>query len=159
MHVWGVDMQVQVLYIMPLDHVKPMSPLGGSNVDLSEALPNAAAAFPTLSGAGLPCACVDVAKTHLYPAAGQHYGGHSSPGNSPSTEQYMDASPGLVPLRKRYAVVQDGSRNYSVRQQPEEILSRVLRETSSHESTPSHHFKVCNFLLQFCNFVSNVVFP
>lgn len=135
-------MQVQVLYIKSPDYVAPLSPPGTNNVEISELRNNSGAPYSALVGAGLPCACVDVAKTRLLPVVDQRFGPRTSPGESPSAERIVDATPGLVPLRKQYAALQEGCKNSSVGQLPEEILSRVMKETSSLESAPSTFFKV-----------------
>jgi hypothetical protein len=133
--------QVQVLYIMPLDHVKNSSYSGNSEARDGQAN----AAVPSHAGSGLSCACVDVAKTHLSPLAEEQYGSRNSPGNSPSTESSFDLN-GVVSLRRRYGA--DKSKYPVVRQPPEEILSRVLRETSAQESnSPLQHFKVSKIFL------------
>lgn len=126
---------------MPLDHVKNSSYSGNSEARDGQAN----AAVPSHTGSGLSCACVDVAKTHLSPLAEEQYGSRNSPGNSPSTESSFDLN-GVVSLRRRYGA--DKSKYPVVRQPPEEILSRVLRETSAQESnSPLQHFKVSKIFL------------
>lgn len=124
-------MQVHSLYIMPLDHVKTSSYSG--NLD-GQANPTT----PSMAGSGLSCACVDVAKTHLTPLAEDQYGSRNSPGNSPSTESSFDIN-GPVPLRRRYGP--EKSKFPVARQPPAEILSRVLRETSTQDCSPLQHFQ------------------
>ncbi|KAG0605425.1 hypothetical protein M758_9G057900 [Ceratodon purpureus] len=132
--------QVQVLYIMPLDHVKNSSYSGNSEARDGQAND----AVLGHSGSGLSCACVDVAKTHLSPLAEEQYGSRNSTGNSPSTESSFDLN-GVVSLRRRYGA--EKSKYPVVRQPPEEILSRVLRETSTQESnSPLQHFKISDTL-------------
>lgn len=130
-------MQVQVLYIMPLDHVKRSSYSGNSEARDSQS--NATA--PSVAGSGLSCACVDVAKAHLSPLSEEHCSSRNSPGNSPLPEAPFDLT-GVIPLRRRYGAETNESKYSTPRQPPEEILSRVLRETSSHRSSPLQQYKV-----------------
>lgn len=127
-------MQVHSLYIMPLDHVKTSSYSGNSEVRDGQAN----ATTPSMAGSGLSCACVDVAKTHLAPLAEEQYGSRNSPGNSPSTESSFDIN-GPVSLRRRYGP--EKSKFPVVRQPPAEILSRVLRETSTQDCSPLQHLQ------------------
>ncbi|XP_024392053.1 uncharacterized protein [Physcomitrium patens] len=128
--------QVQVLYIMPLDHVKRSSYSGNSEARDSQS--NATA--PSVAGSGLSCACVDVAKAHLSPLSEEHCSSRNSPGNSPLPEAPFDLT-GVIPLRRRYGAETNESKYSTPRQPPEEILSRVLRETSSHRSSPLQQYK------------------
>ena len=148
--VMSSSIQVQVLYIMPLDHVKNSSYSGNSEARDGQAND----AVLGHSGSGLSCACVDVAKTHLSPLAEEQYGSRNSTGNSPSTESSFDLN-GVVSLRRRYGA--EKSKYPVVRQPPEEILSRVLRETSTQESnSPLQHFKVSEIFLLCYHIFYNV---
>lgn len=107
--------QVQVLYVSPLNHVKPSSYSGVS------------AKSPSMARSGLSCACVGVAKTRSTPLTEEQYVSRVSPGNSPLTESSLNTAD-IVSSRRRYSIKKDGTP-----QPPGEILSRVLRETPSHE--------------------------
>ncbi|XP_024379765.1 uncharacterized protein [Physcomitrium patens] len=117
--------QVQVLSVVPLDHVKTSSYSGNS------------ATTPSMAGSGL--SCVNLAKTQLDTLEEEQYGSRASQGNSPVIESFNSTD--IVPLRRRYSTKLDGTR-----QPPGEILSRVLRETPSHEipSPLQHKCKVPN---------------
>lgn len=121
-------MQVQVLSVVPLDHVKTSSYSGNS------------ATTPSMAGSGL--SCVNLAKTQLDTLEEEQYGSRASQGNSPVIESFNSTD--IVPLRRRYSTKLDGTR-----QPPGEILSRVLRETPSHEipSPLQHKCKVREMLL------------
>lgn len=140
-------MQVQVLYILPLDHVKVN---GSSNMEARDGHSNVMTPYTgTGAGTGISCGCVEVAKTHLTPLAEEQSSTRSSlrssPGNSPLTEIAFDLT-GVVPLRRRYGS-ENGSKYSNGRQTPGEILSRVLSETSSRESSPFQHYKVGEIFL------------
>jgi len=141
-------MQVQVLYILPLDHLKVN---GSSVVEARDGQSNAMTPY----GSGLSCGCVEVAKRHLTPLAEEQSSTRSSlrssPGNSPLTEIAFDLT-GVVPLRRRYGSENgskhsNGSKYSNGRQTPGEILSRVLSETSSLEGSPLQHYKVGGIFL------------
>lgn len=143
--------QVQVLYVLPLDHVKA----NGSSLSSRDGQSNAMTPYTGTAGSGLSCGCVDVARTHLTPLAEEQSSTRSSlrssPGNSPLTEIAFDLT-GVVPLRRRYGSENgskhsNGSKYSNGRQTPGEILSRVLSETSSRECSPLQHYKVGEIFL------------
>lgn len=119
--------QVQVLCVLPLDHMK----VNGSSRD---GQCNAMTPYTGTAGSGISCGCVEVARAHLAPLAEEQSSTRSSlrssPGNSPLTEVAFDLT-GVVPLRRRYGSENgskhsNGSKYSNGRPTPGEGIERDL---------------------------------